>query len=68
MKLETWLAPPGDEIPNHPSFPVLLYREVSADDVELSNQDDLFDLITEVALDFHQKLHIVINRCFEAHL
>jgi uncharacterized protein YjlB len=33
MKLETWHAPPGDEIPNHPSFPVLLYREVNADDV-----------------------------------
>jgi uncharacterized protein YjlB len=33
MKLETWVAPPGDEIPNHPSFPVLLYREVNADDV-----------------------------------
>jgi len=34
MKLETWVAPPGDEIPNHPSFPVLLYREVDADDVQ----------------------------------
>ena len=34
MKLETWVAPPGDEIPNHPSFPVLLYREVNADDVQ----------------------------------
>jgi len=33
MKLETWVAPPGDEIPNHPSFPVLLYRGVDADDV-----------------------------------
>jgi uncharacterized protein YjlB len=33
MKLETWHAPPGDEIPNHPSFPVLLYRGVNADDV-----------------------------------
>ena len=32
MKLETWVAPPGDEIPNHPSFPVLLYRAVNADD------------------------------------
>ncbi len=26
MELETWQAPPGDVIPNHPSFPVLLYR------------------------------------------
>ncbi len=33
MKLETWHAPPGEEIPNHPSFPVLLYRGVNADDV-----------------------------------
>ena len=33
MKLETWHAPPGDEIPNHPSFPVLLYRGVNAPDV-----------------------------------
>jgi len=31
MKLETWHAPPGDEIPNHPSFPVLVYRDVSGD-------------------------------------
>jgi uncharacterized protein YjlB len=33
MKLETWHAPPGDEIPNHPSCPVLRYRGVNADDV-----------------------------------
>jgi uncharacterized protein YjlB len=26
MKLETWAAPAGEAIPNHPSFPVLLYR------------------------------------------
>jgi uncharacterized protein YjlB len=32
MKLETWQAPPGDVIPNHPSFPVLIYRDVAADD------------------------------------
>jgi uncharacterized protein YjlB len=25
-EVETWNAPPGDAIPNHPSFPVLLYR------------------------------------------
>src|SRR4051794_22009858 len=30
MRLETWVAPPGDRIPNHPSFPVLVYREVEA--------------------------------------
>jgi uncharacterized protein YjlB len=28
MELETWLAPPGDTIPNHPRFPVLIYRGV----------------------------------------
>jgi uncharacterized protein YjlB len=33
MKLETWVAPPGDVIPNHPSFPVLIYRDVAAPDV-----------------------------------
>ena len=26
MELETWHAPPGDRIPNHPRFAVLLYR------------------------------------------
>jgi uncharacterized protein YjlB len=30
MKLETWAAPPGDQIPNHPRFPVLVYRGVDA--------------------------------------
>jgi len=28
MRLETWHAPPGDRIPNHPSFAVLIYRGV----------------------------------------
>ena len=28
MRLDTWTAPPGDRIPNHPSFPVLIYHEV----------------------------------------
>ena len=28
MDLETWTAPPGDVIPNHPRFPVLVYRGV----------------------------------------
>jgi uncharacterized protein YjlB len=28
MELETWNAPPGDRIPNHPRFAVLLYRGV----------------------------------------
>jgi uncharacterized protein YjlB len=30
MELETWQAPPGDQIPNHPRFAVLLYRGVDA--------------------------------------
>jgi uncharacterized protein YjlB len=30
MRLETWHAPPGDEIPNHPCFPVLLYHDAPA--------------------------------------
>jgi uncharacterized protein YjlB len=28
MELETWHAPAGDRIPNHPSFAVLIYRGV----------------------------------------
>src|SRR3954462_1915289 len=30
MRLETWSAPPGEQIPNHPAFPVLVYRGVDA--------------------------------------
>ncbi len=30
MELETWTASPGDRIPNHPSFAVLVYRDVDA--------------------------------------
>ena len=30
MELESWTAPPGDRIPNHPAFPVLVYRGVEA--------------------------------------
>jgi uncharacterized protein YjlB len=30
MEPETWAAPPGDRIPNHPRFPVLVYRGVEA--------------------------------------
>jgi uncharacterized protein YjlB len=30
MELETWTAPPGDRIPNHPRFPVLAYRGAEA--------------------------------------
>ena len=32
MELETWTAPPGEVIPNHPCFPVLLYRGVDVCD------------------------------------
>src|SRR4051795_9974108 len=28
MRLDTWHAPPGDRIPNHPSFAVLVYHDV----------------------------------------
>jgi uncharacterized protein YjlB len=34
MELETWQAPPGDTIPNHPSFPVLIYRGVDVQDAD----------------------------------
>jgi uncharacterized protein YjlB len=32
MELETWQAPPGDVIPNHPSYPVLIYRGAGVGD------------------------------------
>jgi uncharacterized protein YjlB len=32
VQLETWQAPPGDVIPNHPRFAVLVYRGVELDD------------------------------------
>jgi uncharacterized protein YjlB len=32
MDLETWHAPPGEQIPNHPRFAVLLYRGVDTTD------------------------------------
>ena len=34
MRLETWTAPRGDVIPNHPSFPVLVYRNVDVSDAQ----------------------------------
>jgi uncharacterized protein YjlB len=30
MELETWFAPAGERVPNHPRFPVLAYRGVEA--------------------------------------
>src|SRR3954469_16661440 len=32
MELESWLAPQGDVIPNHPRFAVLVYRAVAVAD------------------------------------
>src|SRR3954454_19111621 len=32
MELETWLAPPGDVIPNHPRFALLVYRGIAVED------------------------------------
>ena len=34
MELETWTAPRGDVIPNHPRFAVLLYRGVDVSDAQ----------------------------------
>ncbi|MBE2317850.1 cupin domain-containing protein [Solirubrobacter sp. CPCC 204708] len=34
MELETWAAPPGETIPNHPRYEVLLYRGVDVSDVQ----------------------------------
>jgi uncharacterized protein YjlB len=34
MKLETWQAPPGDRIPNNPSFSVLIYRDAGLTSAE----------------------------------
>src|SRR5918911_4828814 len=39
MELETWQAPPGDAIPNHPRFPVLVYRGVAGiEDAEAAQE------------------------------
>ena len=38
MELETWHAPPGDVIPNHPRFPVLIYRGVKIDDAQAARE------------------------------
>jgi uncharacterized protein YjlB len=34
MQLQAWQAPPGEVIPNHPRFEVLLYRGVDVSDVQ----------------------------------
>jgi uncharacterized protein YjlB len=38
MELDTWPAPAGDTIPNHPSFPVLLYRGTGLDDPDAARE------------------------------
>ena len=38
MELETWTAPPGDTIPNHPRFPVLLYRGTGLEDADAARE------------------------------
>ena len=38
MELETWQAPPGDVIPNHPSFAVLLYRGTELADARVARE------------------------------
>jgi uncharacterized protein YjlB len=53
MKLETWQAPPGEEIPNHPSFPVLLYRGVDGDLRALFGQHGWGGSWVDGVFDFH---------------
>ena len=38
MELETWHASPGDAIPNHPRFPVLLYRTTGVADADTARE------------------------------
>jgi uncharacterized protein YjlB len=38
MELEIWHAPEGDAIPNHPRFPVLLYRGTGLRDPEAARE------------------------------
>jgi uncharacterized protein YjlB len=38
MELETWHAPAGDTIPNHPSFAVLLYRDTDLRDADAARE------------------------------
>ena len=42
MELEAWTAPPGDRIPNHPRFPVLVYRGVEGVAESAESARDLF--------------------------
>jgi uncharacterized protein YjlB len=38
MELETWQAPVGDAIPNHPAFPVLLYHGTGLSDADAARE------------------------------
>jgi uncharacterized protein YjlB len=53
MKLEIWQAPPGEEIPNHPSFPVLLYHGVGGDLRALFGQHGWGGSWVDGVFDFH---------------
>ena len=44
MELDTWHAPAGERIPNHPSFAVLIYRDVEA---ALRGAEDCRELFAE---------------------
>ena len=53
MRLETWHAPAGDEIPNHSSFPVLLYRGVGEGLRELFAEHGWGGSWVDGVFDFH---------------
>jgi uncharacterized protein YjlB len=53
MRLETWQAPPGEQIPNHPSFPVLIYRGVEGDLRELIREHGWGGSWVDGVFDFH---------------
>jgi uncharacterized protein YjlB len=53
MELEIWHAPPGEEIPNHPSFAVLLYRGVEADPQALFAEHGWGGSWVDGVFDFH---------------
>jgi uncharacterized protein YjlB len=42
VRAETWLAPRGERIPNHPSFPVLIYRGLAAVSAGADSCQELF--------------------------
>jgi uncharacterized protein YjlB len=54
MRLETWQAPPGEQIPNHPRFPVLIYCGVNAPDARaLFSEHGWGGAWTNGVFDFH---------------